>query len=196
MRDADNPAMIKRTNTRGVTRGLVREEQMSALVIVASRHGGTHEIGEVIAKTLRAEGVPCDVQRPEDVRDAEHFADYDAVIVGSPVYTGRWLPEARHLVDKYTEELLHRQVWMFSSGLADTPAKSSNRPAETQERMKSLEAVGHKHFTGRLDLSVLNFTERAIIAAARGKQGDRRDMLAVKKWAEKIAADIRTHANA
>lgn len=169
---------------------------MSALVIVASRHGGTQEIGEVIAKTLRAEGVPCDVQGPADIRDADALAHYDAVIIGSPVYTGRWLPEARDLVDKYTEELRGKQVWMFSSGLADAPAKASNRPAETQERMQAVAALGHKHFAGRLDLAVLNFAERAIIAAARGKQGDRRDMLAVKKWAEKIAVTLRTRANA
>ncbi len=169
---------------------------MSALVIVASRHGSTHEIGEVIAKTLRAEGVACVVQRPEDVRDDQVFADYDAVIIGSPVYTGRWLPEARHLLEKYTEQLLERQVWMFSSGLADAPSKASNRPAETQERMESVAAIGHKHFAGRLDLSVLNFAERAIIAAARGKQGDRRDMIAVKKWAEGIAVTLRARTNA
>ncbi len=168
---------------------------MSALIIVASRHGSTLEIGEVVAKTLRAKGVTCDVRRPEDIRDAEVFANYDAVIVGSPVYTGRWLPEARDLVEKYDEQLQQRQVWMFSSGLADSPSKASNRPAETQDRMQVIGAIGHKHFAGRLDLSVLNFAERAIIAAARGKQGDRRDMLAVTKWAEGIAATISARAN-
>jgi len=32
---------------------------------------------------------------PEDVTSV---ADYDVVIVGSAIYTGRWLPEARELV--------------------------------------------------------------------------------------------------
>lgn len=169
---------------------------MSALVIVASRHGGTREIGEVIARTLDAEGVSCSVRTPEEVRTGQDLAAYDAVIVGSPIYTGRWLPEARALIENLAEPLLERQVWLFSSGLADAPAKASNRPAETQQRMQAVNAVGHMHFPGRLDLSVLNFAERAIIAAARGKQGDRRDMLAVKKWAQSVAASIRERASA
>lgn len=168
---------------------------MSALVIVASRHGGTREIGEVVARTLAAEGVPCEVRGPEQVRAGADLDGFDAVIIGSPIYTGRWLPEARQLVEDLNGPLRERQVWLFSSGLADAPAKASNRPAETQERVRSVDALGHMHFPGRLDLSVLNFAERAIIAAARGKQGDRRDMLAVKKWAQNIAATIRARAN-
>ena len=47
-----------------------------------------------------------------------------------------------------------------------------------------------------LDLSVLNFAERAIIVAARGKQGDRRDMAAVQMWAEEIAEKLQSRARA
>lgn len=158
---------------------------MRALVTVASRHNATLEIGEVVAETLRERGIDCELTAPEDVTSV---AEYDVVIIGSAIYTGRWLPEAREMVNRLAGELLTTTVWLFSSGLADAPAKGSNRPAETQDRMTASGAVGHRHFSGRLDLSVLNFAERAIIAAARGKQGDRRDMAAVREWARSIAA--------
>lgn len=166
---------------------------MKALVAVASRHGATREIGEVIAQALTENGVSCEVRAAEDVHDLQGF---DAVIVGSPIYTGRWLPEARELVEHLADQLRQRQVWLFSSGLSDAPAKASNRPAETLERVAATGAVGHRHFPGRLDLSVLSFPERAIIAAARGKQGDRRDMDAVRAWADQIAVDVRSAASA
>ena len=166
------------------------------LVIVASRHGGTREIGEVIAATLVDRGVPCEVRSPEEIRGAGDLEGHDAVIIGSPIYTGRWLPEARELIDKIGPALGAQDVWLFSSGLADAPSKASNRPAETLERMRETGAVGHKHFPGRLDLSVLNFAERAIIVAARGKQGDRRDMAAVQMWAEEIAEKLQSRARA
>lgn len=169
---------------------------MNALVVVASRHGGTRDIGDVIAQTLAERGVPCDVRVPEEIRDASELKGYDALIIGSPIYTGRWLPEARDFMDQMQEHLLEREVWLFSSGLADAPSKASNRPAETQERVRASGALGHKHFPGRLDLSLLNFTERAIIAAARGKQGDRRDMDAVRSWAQDIAESLKARTNA
>lgn len=166
---------------------------MKALVVVASRHGGTREIGEVVAQTLVEHGLPTDVCSPED---APELDGYDAVIVGSPIYTGRWLPEARDFAEQCAPQLRERKVWLFSSGLSDAPAKASNRPAETLERMDTTGAVGHRHFPGRLDLNVLTFAERAIIAAARGKQGDRRDMEVVRAWADQIAADVLTAASA
>jgi menaquinone-dependent protoporphyrinogen oxidase len=153
---------------------------MRALVTVASRHNATLEIGEVVADTIREHGIECDLIVPEDVTSV---AEYDVVIVGSAIYTGRWLPEARELVERLTAELQTKTVWLFSS-------------AETHERMIASGAVAHRHFSGRLDLNVLNFAERAIIAAARGKQGDRRDMDAVREWARSIVAHVQQTAGA
>ena len=169
---------------------------MLVLVAVASRHGSTLEIAEQIGDVLRDAGLGCDVRPAGEVTTLD---GYDAVVVGSAVYTGRWLAEARDLVDAHAAELAARPVWLFSSGLADAPAKASNRPAETADRMHVTNAVAHRHFPGKLDLDVLNFSERAIIAAARGKQGDRRDMAAVREWAATIAGHLVTtpeHAGA
>lgn len=160
---------------------------MLVLVAVASRHGSTFEIGEQIGAVLREAGLGCDVRPAEAVTSLD---EYDAVVVGSAVYTGRWLADARDLVNSHVPELASRPVWLFSSGLADSPAKASNRPAETVDRMNVTGALAHRHFPGKLDLNVLNFSERAIIAAARGKQGDRRDMAAVREWAGTIAAHL------
>lgn len=158
---------------------------MRVLVSAASKHGATREIAALIAATLNHAGFDCDHIEPADISNA---GIYDAVVIGSAVYLGQWLPDARDLVDRIAPQLEDKPVWLFSSGLADAPSKDANATPATAARMQALQAKGHRHFPGKLDVLELNLAERAAILAARGKYGDNRDMDAVKAWAEQIAA--------
>ncbi len=160
---------------------------MRVLVAVASRHGGTQEIGSVIAGALRAAGHDVEELDPADVALIE---PYEAVVLGSAVYNGRWLPDARELAQRAATPLSRRPVWLFSSGLATLPASASNSPIEMRDLTERLAARGHRKFAGRLDRSVLSFAERTIIAAARGRDGDYRDLDAVRAWGDAIAAEL------
>ena len=79
---------------------------MNILVAVASRHGSTHEIAEVLAQELRTSGHAVAVRNARDVGDAEM---YDAVVIGSAAYMGNWLPEAR-LVEQGVGHLHRRRL--------------------------------------------------------------------------------------
>ncbi|OIQ82400.1 protoporphyrinogen oxidase [mine drainage metagenome] len=160
---------------------------MQVLVAVASRHGGTREIGSVIADALRAGGHDVAEADPADVALIDPYA---AVVLGSAVYNGRWLPEARELAQRAATSLSHRPVWLFSSGLATLPASAANSPIEMRDLTERIAARGHRKFAGRLDRSVLSFAERTIIAAARGRDGDYRDLDAVRAWAIEIATEL------
>ena len=157
---------------------------MRILVTIASRHGGTWGIGEVVADTLRERGHDVVMRAPEDVAD---LAGIDAVVLGSAVYVAHWMPSARELADRLEDELSAVPVWLLSSGLATQPANAANSPHETAALMSRIGARGHRSFHGRLDRSVLSFTERATISAARAREGDHRDMVAVAHWAGQIA---------
>ena len=157
---------------------------MRVLVTVASRHGGTREIGARIAAELEARGLAVDVVDPDDVASIDGF---DAVVLGSAVYSGHWLPSARQFAARFETELTGRPVWLLSSGLATAPAAAANSPAETQAMLVATGARGHRAFGGRLDVSTLDVDERAIVAGAQGKEGDHRDMAAVARWADQIA---------
>lgn len=166
---------------------------MRILMVVASRHHGTWEIGEVAADVLRGRGHDVDQRAPEDVRSLE---GYDAVVLGSAVYTAHWLPAARDLGRRCAEELRARPVWLFSSGLATQPANAANSPLEIQALRERVGARGHRSFRGRLDRAVLSFAERAIIAGGRAREGDHRDMAAVAQWADGIADALAAEAPA
>ena len=160
---------------------------MSVLVTAASRHGSTSEIAQWIAEELQHAGLDCDVREPRDVHEIEQ---YDAVIVGSAVYVGQWLTEAKDFVERFATQLSQRHVWLFSSGLADTPSDSSGGTNATRTRMELVGAAGHRHFPGKLDVLQLSLAERAAIMAARGKYGDSRDPRAVREWAQHIAQAV------
>jgi len=160
---------------------------MRVLVTAASRHGSTREIAQVIADELTAMALNVEVKEPKDVDSIEQ---YDAVVIGSAIYVGQWLAEARDLVDNHAHELQGKKVWLFSSGLADAPSKEGNSAPALLGRMKATGALAHKHFPGKLDVLQLSLAERAAIMAARGKYGDSRDMAVVREWARGIGEDI------
>jgi menaquinone-dependent protoporphyrinogen oxidase len=65
------------------------------LIAAASKHGSTAEVAARIAEALRT-SLPGDAV--VEVRSAVEVADvapYDAVVLGSAVYMGRWLDDAR-----------------------------------------------------------------------------------------------------
>ena len=160
---------------------------MRVLVSVASRHGGTWEIGGCIAQVLRDDGHEVDLCEPQDVADA---TGYDALVLGSAVYVGHWLPAARELAERVEAAGAPPVVWLFSSGLATQPAAAANSPHEMADLAQRLGSRGHKSFRGRLDRRVLTFAERATIAGARAREGDHRDFDLVRAWARQIEPSL------
>ncbi|MBC7550339.1 MAG: protoporphyrinogen oxidase, partial [Cellulomonas sp.] len=71
---------------------------MRVLVAVASRHGGTREIGSLVASELRTRGHDADVLDPASV---DSIDPYDAVVIGSAVYSAHWMPAAREFAQRF-----------------------------------------------------------------------------------------------
>lgn len=166
---------------------------MRILVVVASRHGSTWEVGEVMAEAIASRGNLVDQRAPEDVASLE---GYDAVVLGSAVYLAHWMGAARDFAERFSEELSRIPVWMFSCGLATQPAASANSPHELLALRNLIGARGHRSFRGRLDRALLTFAERAAIAGARAREGDHRDLAAVRTWALAVADDVAAHPEA
>jgi len=161
---------------------------MRILVTAASRHGSTGEIAAAIAEALvqrghEAEAGPIEAAAPER---------YDAVVLGSAVYTGRWLKPARALAERYAAELAARPVWLFSSGPLGPPEHlvPEEEAVDVAALTQTTRARGHRVFAGRLHKRDLGFGERAMVAAVRAPEGDFRDWAAIDAWAAEIAAAL------
>jgi menaquinone-dependent protoporphyrinogen oxidase len=157
---------------------------MNILVVVASRHGSTHEIAEAIAQELRAPGHTVEVRNAADAGAPE---TYDAVIIGSAVYMGHWLSEAAHFVDRNRARLAAVPVWLFSSGPVgrDDP-HPPGEPTDLDKLMAATQARGHRTFVGKLDKSNLGLGERLVVKMVGVQEGDFRDWEAIRDWAREI----------
>jgi menaquinone-dependent protoporphyrinogen oxidase len=161
---------------------------MKILIAVSSKHGSTAEIAESIGDTIRHGGPGLDV----DVVDAERVESvvpYDAVIVGSALYMGRWMGPARALLNHSAEALRDRPVWLFSSG----PLGDVIDPADAAEGTKLLGLVGardHRVFAGKADKAESGFFERGILSMVKAPYGDHRDWTAIGEWAASIATEL------
>jgi menaquinone-dependent protoporphyrinogen oxidase len=157
---------------------------MTVLVSAASKHGATAEIAEAIGRVLRERGLAVDVRRAENVTMVD---GYDAVVLGSGVYVGRWLEAARKLVEAEATILAARPVWLFSSGPVGDPPKPAEEPVDIAEIVRATGARDHQVFAGRIDKGRLGFGERAMVLALRAPVGDFRDWPAIEEWARGIA---------
>jgi menaquinone-dependent protoporphyrinogen oxidase len=164
---------------------------MNVLVAVASRHGASLQIGEVIATTLRARGLEAETRRVEDVSGLDGVA---AVVLGSGVYAGHWLRRARVFVDTFEADLVRRPVWLFSSGPVGDPPRPAENPAEVAGLVKRLGARSHRLFGGRIDGDELRLAEKALVALVRAPYGDYRPWSDISVWADAIASELQAPA--
>lgn len=165
---------------------------LKVLVTAASKHGATAEIARVIGDTLAAAGFATTVMPPEQVGTVE---GYDAVILGSAVYSGHWLDAAKDLVTRSRGALATRPVWLFSSGPVGDPAgklaqQMTQDPVDLTGIRTATHARGHKMFAGKLDPKDLSFPQRASLMLFRGLRGDFRDWAQIKGWAGEIAQHL------
>lgn len=165
---------------------------MKVLVCAASKHGATTEIAAEIGAALSALGVEAVVLAPDEVQSIH---GYDAAVIGSAVYVGRWLEPAKTLVEHHQEELRTMPVWLFSSGPVGEPPKPVEDPVDAQPLVELVGARGHRVFAGEVDRSRLGFGERAIMAAVRAPEGDFRPWAEIEAWARVIAAALEAPAS-
>lgn len=161
---------------------------MKVLVSAASKHGSTTEVAATVAAALTAAGFEAFVLPPSEVTSLEGF---DAAVVGSAVYVGRWMEPARDLLERHREAFTRIPVWLFSSGPIGDPPKPAEESLDEPEMVALVGARGHRVFPGVIDKKRLGLGEKAILAAVRAPEGDYRPWPEIEAWAREIAAALR-----
>ncbi len=168
---------------------------MRVLVAYETAHGSTEEIAGAMAETLRECGAEADVIRCREVRDIE---DYDAFIVGAPVWGGNWLKPARAFVARFEKILAERPVAYFhTSGAAGEAGQRDDVIRIMNERLPeyapNIAPLAVEAFGGVIDYDQYNVALRLVIKAVVGRGGgptsgrhDMRDWDAIRRWARKM----------
>ena len=162
---------------------------MQVLISAASKHGATAGIGDQIGETLRHRGFDVTVAEPDQ---AKPEAGYDGIVLGSGVYAGHWLKDAKLLAGRIADCDPAPLVWAFSSGPLGDPPKPDEEPVDVAGIVEAVAPVDHRIFAGKIDKSELGFGERAIMVAVRAPDGDFRDWDEIAMWANEIADALET----
>jgi menaquinone-dependent protoporphyrinogen oxidase len=166
---------------------------MKILIAVASKHGGTQGIATRLRSELALKGHVVDIL---DIDEDLLPTEYDAYVVGSAVYAGRWMKSGRHYVHDHLLELRSKPLWLFSSGPLGEHADPDQAIDHPEEIGTLAGAREHKVFAGRLFRKELGPMERALAAAVHAPEGDFRDWAEVDAWADHIDTELRELATA
>lgn len=158
------------------------------LITYASRCGSTGEVAEAIAQELIARGKAVDVQLMEHVDSLDGYA---AVIVGSAIRMGQWLPEAKTFVEKFQpvlNELPNAFFTVHMLNTGDDEVSRTNRLAYLDSVRQILKPQQEVYFAGKIELARMSFFDRFISQMMKATDRDQRDWSAIRHWGQTVFA--------
>ena len=160
------------------------------LVTYASKYGATKEIAERIGQVLHQAGLQTDVCPVDGIRDLN---PYQAVILGSALYIGKWQKEAVEFVKANEKALADRPVWLFSSGPTGEGepvelVEGQRLPAALKPTADRIRPRDIAVFHGHINPDKLNLIEKwAIKSVVKKPFGDFRNWDTIVAWTTTIA---------
>ncbi len=163
----------------------------SVLVAYASRNGSTRSVAEAIGQTLTAGGVAVEVRAMTDVAD---LTPYRAVVAGSAIRGGKWLPEALQFLHTHQAALSRKPfaAFLVCITMGSPNAKYREGVAAWMAPVRAMvKPISEGLFAGVLDPGKLPLSPRALmfraaVACGALPQGDHRDWAAIRAWATSI----------
>ncbi len=168
------------------------------LVAYASRGGSTGGVAEAIGKTLAESGVQADVRPMKDVTGVD---EYSAVVVGSAIRGGAWLPEAMDFLRTHQRALRRKPVAAFLVCITLAMPGAAGYGEFVRGFMKDVRPLvtlrSEGYFAGVLDYSKVPLVPeglqlRILSAASKTPPGDYRDWDAVRLWAAQLPHVLET----
>ncbi len=159
------------------------------LVTYATRAGSTAGVAQRIADTLRRQGESVTL-RP--LAEVDELKGYKAVVLGSAIRDGKWLPEATQFVEGHREALSQRPTAYFEVCMTlhtDTPETRATVARYFEPLLKQfpeIAPVAKGMFAGKVDFSRLPFVTRTLFRLFRSPQGDWRDWKAIEAWSRDV----------
>jgi len=137
------------------------------IVVFASRYGSTKEVAMAIADGLGADIV--------NVFDHPDITPYELVVLGSPIYTGTYLPAMLRFLRHNKETLVGKKVAAFITAAADMQVQigltgeeddriwTQNDFAINLAKMSGGDVVAARGFGGRMVVDKLDPPDRAAL---------------------------------
>ena len=160
------------------------------LVAYATRYGSTAEVAEAIGDELRKAGVEVDVLPVGEVQD---LSPYRAAVIGSPIYMGKWLPDAQVFVERHQQHLRAIPVAYFAVGItvADGGPEDLRKAEASMDQVRMLVTpVDIGIFPGKLESGLLSLPDHTIFKLIQTEEGDFRDLDGVRAWTQALRPKV------
>jgi menaquinone-dependent protoporphyrinogen oxidase len=170
------------------------------LVTYASRFGATAGVAEAIGKTLTDHGLLVDVLPMKAVAD---LTPYQAVVAGSAINGGVWLPEALQFVRAHQAELSRKPFAAFLVCMTLAMKNGEQYRSNVSNWLEPVRAlvrpVSEGLFAGVLDIAKIpsmsdRLKFRLSVLLGAWKEGDHRDWKAIRAWAESLVPILTQHS--
>lgn len=164
----------------------------SVLVTFATRTGTTREAAETIAEVIKESGFNAEIC---PLRVMHKLEQYQAVVIGAPLYMFRWHNDARSFLSNNRSLLEKIPVAVFALGPVQTPRNEEEWAGAHDQLDKALAdfpwltPVSVGLFGGKYDPSKLGFPMK--LFAAQMPEMDARDIDAVRTWALDLVEKIK-----
>jgi menaquinone-dependent protoporphyrinogen oxidase len=156
------------------------------LVAYTSRKGSTAEIALAVGKELEKTGAAVTVSEMTTVSSLE---EYDAVVIGAPVYTGKVARDVAIFARRHRDALSRLPVAGFVTGIAPVYPKTGDTTGFTRQLADALspaKPVAVTMFAGKLDTARLSLIERGMTSLLKVPTGDFRDWVTIALWARDL----------
>jgi menaquinone-dependent protoporphyrinogen oxidase len=158
-------------------------------VAYASKMGSTQEIAEAIGQELERCGKQVVVAPCADDVNPDGF---DGVIIGSAIYTRRWVKAATKYLKRHAPRLDPQRTWLFHSGPCGEGARDEQvqAPKAVERVIVPLGLPAPITFGGRLDLEHAVGPVSRWMSTEGPLSGDFRDWDRIRAWASDIADQL------
>ena len=165
-----------------------KESNMSNRILVtyATKAGSTAEIAAKIGEHLSARGFAVDVINVKSKPDPK---DYQAVILGSCIRMGGWLPEMLDYIKVNQLTLNAMQAALFTVHMLNAGDDETSKAARTayMDKVRALmPGTEEIYFLGAMDYSKLSMLDRFISKMVKSVESDQRDWDKIKNWSDAL----------
>jgi menaquinone-dependent protoporphyrinogen oxidase len=149
------------------------------LMAYATKNGSTRQVAEAVTAAMREAGAQVTALPARQVR--ESAAGYDLVVLGAPLYSGRWHRDAHRFLKRHRRELAVVCVAVFGMG-----PRTDTEEAWGRSRAQLDQALAKRAWLAPVAVTIFG----GVDPPGRGKRPrrDLRDWQAIHTWATETLA--------
>ncbi|MDO9085062.1 MAG: flavodoxin domain-containing protein [Anaerolineaceae bacterium] len=165
-----------------------KEDNMTNRILVtyATKAGSTAEIAAKIGEHLSERGFSVDVINVKSKPDPK---EYQAVILGSCIRMGTWLPEMIDYITANQVALNATRTALFTVHMQNAGDDETSKAARSayMDKVRALMPGSEEvYFLGTMDFTKLSILDRLISKMVKAEESDQRDWDRIKLWSESL----------